>query len=200
MTQSEIIEVQQNFGEYLINFIQSKVQSHEDAQDIYQEVIIKLISKSDQLKESQSLKSWLFTIANNQIIDFYRTRKSSVDIDNLPLNSFTDQEVSSAYKELAGCLSGFINRLPEEYQQIITLSEIQGYSQKEVAEMLGMNYITLRSKVQRGRNRIKKMIYEVCAVVQDSAGGFADCTPRKSDSSCGPEPNCGCSSHLRQGN
>ncbi len=67
---NNFISIQQEFKNHLFNFIKSKVSTFEDAEDIYQEVVFKIMSKSDQLSNNDSLKSWLFTIAKNQIIDY----------------------------------------------------------------------------------------------------------------------------------
>lgn len=189
---SEIINIQQQFGDYLFNFIKSRVSCIEDAQDIYQEVILKIIHKSSQLTKSQGLKSWLFTIAKNQIIDFYRTKKVSVDVDALSNTHFVQKEENSTYQELEGCIHGFIDALPDDYKEIIFLSEIEGRSQKELSQLLEINYVTLRSKVQRGRDKIRKMIFDACIVEQDRAGRFVGCIPKPDSSSCSTLDPGGC--------
>ncbi len=174
---NDVVSIQNQFGEHLFNFIQSKVDSQEDAQDIYQEVIIKLLNKSNQLSDVQSLKSWLFTIAKNQIIDYYRKQKRGTDIEPL-LTVLESQNDFTNYHEMEGCLPGFIDQLPDDYRTVVTQSEIQGRSQKELSESLGVNYVTLRSKVQRGREKIKKMILNTCAVELDMRGRLVDCSPK----------------------
>src|SRR6266487_1680928 len=149
----EVSKVERSFGDYLMNFIKSRVSCAEDAKDIYQEVIVKIINKSDSLAKEQSLKSWLFTIAMNQIIDYYRSRKKPEDLDTSTLGNTFEVDEKKAYGELENCLHGFINLLPTEYKDLIIKSEIEGKSQKELSEILGINYVTLRSKVQRGRER-----------------------------------------------
>lgn len=188
---SEILHIQRQFGDYLFNFIKSRVSSIDDAQDIYQEVIYKIMNKSSQLAKAQSLKSWLFTIAKNQIIDYYRTKNNTVELDALAINSLVQQNEESAYHELENCLNGFIEALPIDYKHIILLSEIEGKSQKELSKSLGINYVTLRSKVQRGREKIKKMIFDACIIEQDTAGRFVDCTPKPNSPACGSEESCG---------
>lgn len=192
---SDIVHIQHQFGDHLFNFIRSKVSSWEDAQDIYQEVILKIMNKSNQLKKAESLKSWLFTIARNQIIDFYRSNRLTMDIDSIPPFPVPVEEKATAYYELENCLSSFIAQLPEDYRQLIILSEIEGKSQKELSKSLNINYVTLRSKIQRGREKIKKMLFDACLVEKDTAGRFVDCTPKLNSSSCGAdEEGCGCDS------
>lgn len=186
---SEISNIQQQFGDHLFNFIKTKVATTEDAQDIYQEVIFKIINKSQQLTKAQSLKSWLFTIAKNQIIDFYRTRKVYIDIDSIS-SDFERADGEGTYYQLEGCIKGFINALPDGYKEIIILSEIEGKSQKELSEHFGINYVTLRSKVQRGREKIRKMIFEACRIDQDSSGRLVDCMPKSNVHTCGGATTC----------
>lgn len=190
---NNIVHIQHQFGDHLFNFIKSKVSSVEDSQDIYQEVIVKIMNKTDQLKKTESLKSWLFAIARNQITDYYRSNKSAVDIDSLSPLFMPADEKSNAYYELEGCLSSFIAQLPEDYRQLITLSEIEGKSQKELSESLNIHYVTLRSKIQRGREKLKKMIFDACLVEKDTSGRFVDCIPKLNAPSCGTDKNgCGC--------
>lgn len=188
---STIVSIHHQFGAYLLNFIRKKVNSEEDARDIYQEVVLKILNKSDQLQKAQSLKSWLFTIANNQVIDYYRLRKRADKLEAISDGLWEGNEEEAGYVELEGCLHGFIDQLPEDYKTIVTQSEIEGKSQKEVAESLGINYVTLRSKVQRGREKIRKMILDACIVEKDTLGRVAGCTPKSESTTCGSESECG---------
>ncbi len=188
----EVSKVERTFGDYLMNFIKSRVSCAEDAKDIYQEVIVKIINKSGSLSKEQSLKSWLFTIARNQIIDYYRSRKMPENLDTPTLENTFERDEKKAYRELESCLHGFINLLPEGYKDLIIKSEIEGKSQKELSEAMGINYVTLRSKVQRGRDRIRKMIFDACSIEKDAAGGLLECVPKSDESSCGASSSCGC--------
>jgi len=186
---NDIANIHSQFGQYLFNFIRKKVGSGDVAEDIYQEVVLKILNKQDQLSGRQSLKSWLFTIAKNQIIDHYRKQKQFTDVGTLELE---DQSEINSYGDLEGCLSSLIAQLPDDYRQIIMLSELQGKSQKELSELLGVNYVTIRSKVQRGRERIRTLIFDACAVEQDKSGRLVDCTPKNQQGGCGPKSGSGC--------
>jgi RNA polymerase sigma-70 factor, ECF subfamily len=186
----EISKVEKLLGGYLLNFIKSMVSCTEDAKDIYQEVIVKIISKQGSLTKEQSLKSWLFTVARNQIIDYYRARKIPKELDTSTLENTFERSEKKAYGKLESCLPRFIDLLPEEYKDLIIKAEIQGKSQKQLSETTGINYVTLRSKVQRGRDRIRKMVFDACHIEKDAAGGLLECVPKSNRSSCGSSSSC----------
>ena len=183
---------EKSYGAYLMNFIKRRVTCSEDAKDIYQEVIVKIINKSNSLTKKESLKSWAFAIARNQIIDYYRSRKRPEELNLFTLENSFEKNEAVTYHEMETCLHGFINLLPEEYKDLIVKSEIDGKSQKELSESIGVNYVTLRSKVQRGRDRIRKMMFNACSIEKDAAGGLLECSPKSGTSSRNGSSPCGC--------
>lgn len=184
-----INQIENDFGIHLHTFIRSRVSNTHDAEDIYQDVMLKILSKSDTLTNEKSLKSWLYTITKNQIIDYYRSRKYDLKKNAVALDSqhFIDEfavEDENSEAEFEICLRNYINQLPDDYREIISKSELEGVSQKELSEQLGLKYVTLRSKVQRGRNKIKESILKACTLELDAAGRVIDCTPRTKVDPC----------------
>src|SRR5215207_4013381 len=188
----EINKVERSFGTYLMNFIKSKVTCVEDAKDIYQEVLVKIIDKSGSLTKEESLKSWVFAIARNQVIDYYRSKKIPELLSDSILDRSVERRESKVHSELESCMHAFINLLPTEYKELIIKSDIDGTSQKELSETIGINYVTLRSKVQRGRERIRNMILDSCNIEKDAAGGLLECEPRSSKDFQQISSSCGC--------
>lgn len=80
--------------------------------------------------------------------------------------------------ELTECVAFFVARLPSPYREAITLTELQGMSQREAAEMLGVSLSGVKSRVQRGRQRIRRMFEECCEMSLDARGRVTDCAPR----------------------
>lgn len=184
----QLNHIHTEFGQHLKNFIRSKVNNDEDVSDIYQNVILKIITKIDTLKNTESLKSWIFTIANNQIIDYFRNRKPQIEVESLESKLSTDLEPvesTNAYHLMEGCIHSLIAQLPDEYRLVIEQSELKGMSQKDLAQQLDMNYITLRSKVQRGRERLRKMLNDSCMIEQAHLGTVTDCKPKTASQCCG---------------
>ncbi|MBK3519697.1 sigma-70 family RNA polymerase sigma factor [Carboxylicivirga marina] len=152
-------------------FIKNRINNNADAQDITQDVFLKLSSSNTE--EVKNLKSWMFTVAKNSIIDYYRKNNYHYNSEELPYTEDNDNN-TVAVEELSTCMLTFINQLPADYKELMLLSEINNMPQKEIAEQLGINYATVRSKVQRGRDKLKKLFTDCCNIEQDARNSIID--------------------------
>ncbi len=172
----EVAKIYTQFHTELLRYVKSKVRSAEDAEDILQNVFIKITSGIGSLSDDVKLKSWLFTVTRNTIIDYYRinaNRKKVTTSDEIHEDIPEMDDVDST-KGLEQCMSSMINLLPEAYRQIIIESEIKGVKQKDLAEKYGVAYPSMRSKVQRGRERLKQLFYNCCHITTDVRGNIID--------------------------
>ncbi len=153
----------------LFLYVRKRINNEMDAEDLTQEVFYKLAKyKSDKI---ENIKSWVYTIAKNTITDYYRKKKIiTEDVEPVVIDDKHLDEETVA--ELSNCVAPFINQLPEDYRVIMKLSELEGVSQKEIAERLDMNYVTVRSKVQRGRVKLKELFADCCVVLQGGKGSI----------------------------
>ena len=187
----EVAAIYRQFHSDLLGYVKSKVGSREDAEDILQNVFIKISSNIDTLTEDTKVKNWIFTITRNAIIDYYRVNANKRKIA-VPLG--IDENVAEAAdldptKGLDQCVGNFINLLPQEYRDIIIDSEIKGIRQKDLAVKYGMPYPSMRSRVQRGRERLKQLFYNCCHIQADKHGNILDARGRTDcDGSCEPCP------------
>jgi len=173
------------FAEKLGQFIRSRVSDPATAEDILQDVFVKIQRRLGQLQDPAKLQGWIYLIARNAVIDHYRKRKETVE---LPETLMDDSEPASA--ELDGLKAAFrrmINNLPEPYRESVVLTELEGLTQKELAGHLGISLSGAKSRVQRGRQQLKEMLLDCCRFEFDRRGGVVDCEPR-STSDC---PECG---------
>lgn len=172
----EVAEIYTQFHQSLLAFIRSKIRSNEDAQDILQNVFIKISANVNHLADDEKLKSWIFTITRNTIIDYYRTNasKKNVEIVDGIEESILDEEYFDTTKGLDQCVHTMIKLLPEEYRDIIVDAEINGIKQKDLAEKYDMAYPSMRSRVQRGRERLKQLFYNCCHIETDSLGNIME--------------------------
>lgn len=179
----EVAGIYKQFHLELLNYVKRKVRSREDAEDIVQNVFVKISASIDQLDEDVKIKNWLFTVTRNTIIDYYRVNasKRKLAISEELNDEIAEVEDIDQTKGLDQCMGSMIGLLPEEYRDIIMESEINGIKQKELAEKYGIAYPSMRSKVQRGRERLKQLFYNCCYIQTDKLGnvievqGKSDC-------------------------
>ena len=115
----------------------------------------------------------MYAIARNSITDYYRKKKLVTQTSENLLDESSEKD-QAAIEELGSCINRFISQLPEDYQNIMIMSEINNIPQKEIAEALDMNYVTVRSKVQRGRSKLKELFTNCCHIEVDKRGAIID--------------------------
>jgi RNA polymerase sigma-70 factor (ECF subfamily) len=177
----EIATIYKQFHSGLLGYVTNKVRSKQDAEDILQNVFIRISSNIDKLKDEVKLKSWLFAIARNAIIDYYRVKANKRDV---AVTADIDEHVFAAddpdpTKGLDQCLSSMIGLLPEEYRAIIIDAEINGIKQKDLTDKYGLAYPSVRSRVQRGRERLKQLFLDCCHIETDRQGNVIDARGKK---------------------
>jgi RNA polymerase sigma-70 factor (ECF subfamily) len=160
-----------------------------------QNVFIKISANVNKLSDEEKLQSWVFTITRNAIIDYYRINAShkNVEVDSVVEDSMLVEENDDPTKGLDLCVKSMIDLLPEEYRTIIIDSELKGIKQKDLAEKYNMAYPSMRSRVQRGRERLKQLFYNCCHIETDSHGNVLQVQARTDcNGPCGPEgEQCG---------
>lgn len=161
-----------NYQQQLFSFIQSRVKDTTSAKDILQNVFTKIHEKLDAIKEEEKLQSWVYQIARNSIVDFYRSQKNLSDLDeSISIEMETKEEVTQG---IAESIRFFIHQLDEPYRESLILAELEAIPQKNIAENLGIPYTTVKSRVQRGREQVKKMMLDCCLYEFDRRGNVID--------------------------
>jgi RNA polymerase sigma-70 factor, ECF subfamily len=193
----DILDTQHIWEEFsgkLELFILSRVNNQFDADDILQDVFRKIHDNIDSVEDDAKIQGWLFRIARNTIIDYYRSKakNKTVPIDDKE-NLFTtpEESIDNLNEMVASWLNNMIADLPEIYREAIVLTEIEGLTQKELAERLGISLSGAKSRVQRGREKLKEMLLDCCHLEFDRLGNVIDftrnescCAKCKTQSSC----------------
>ncbi len=190
MTSAEIIW--QECGTSLKAFIQKRVPDEAIAEDILQDVFLKIQSQIGTLQDVRKSRYWLFRITRNTITDYYRTRRTTVELpDTLLSSTFTaDPEV---IEELTPCIRTLVDRLPEKYREAVILTAYQGLTQKEMSEELGISLTGAKSRVQRAREKLKTMLLDCCRFELDRRGKVIDYEPN----CCADSPCVSCGSVVK---
>ncbi len=156
------------FNQELLGFINSKVSTKELAEDILQEVFIKIHQNVNTIRDDQKISSWIYQITRNTIIDYYRKRKLNTTELNIESNLVDEGEASAS--NISNCLKPFIHRLPEKYKEVLLETTYQNVSQKDFAEKHNLSYSAAKSRVQRARRELKAFFIDCCAVESDQYG------------------------------
>jgi len=175
----------------LLSFLRRRVATPEDAEDLLQEVFTRIHENASTLGEVESVTGWVYRTAGNAVTDYYRRRGAFARAtEALATAPRAGAEDSSSEEELAQCLRPLIATLPETYGHALELTELEGRTQGEAAAALGLSLSGMKSRVQRGRTKLKEVLLECCHVEIDRRGGVAGYEPR--NRGAGPCGQCGC--------
>jgi RNA polymerase sigma-70 factor (ECF subfamily) len=168
------------------------------ADDIAQDVMLKVHTRLGALPAEDKQPAWVFAVARNAVIDYYRARavRDRADItDAEPVADAGRDEQQEAVRELAPCLMRMVEQLPEPYREAMKFADIEGLSQQEVAKRAGISLSGAKSRVQRARHQLREMILDCCRVERDGRGNVMDYeTTERSSRYCGDDegkPQCG---------
>src|SRR5215211_1136583 len=177
-------QIWSEFAERLRAFIARRVDSDADADDILQEVFLRIHRHAGSLQRRERLVSWLFQITRNAIADFYRApvRRRELlagaphDLDPRSEHavSWVDERDAGAARELATCLGPMVAQLPPLYRDAVTLIDLEGLSQKEAAIRAGLSLSGMKSRVQRGRHALAQLLRNCCQIETDATGAIMD--------------------------
>ena len=171
----------------LRGYIRTRVRDHAAAEDILQETFLKAHTRIAQLKSPEKLEGWLFLIARNAVADHYRRSKSHEELPSDLATEAHEPELENAC-ELREAFRRMIEELPAPYGEALTLTEFKGLTQKQLAERLGISLSGAKSRVQRGREKLKETLLDCCRFEFDRRGQIIDCTPKQADCCCDSPP------------
>lgn len=166
----------------LAPFIRKRVRSEADVEDILQDVLLRMHRGLPLLEDQTKLMAWMYSIARFAIADFLRAKQRSevpqppekleepVEAPELPEHDIA--------QTLASALALFVPMLPSPYREAITLTELEGRTQREAARMLGVSNSAMKSRVQRGRAKLRQMLEDCCEIALDARGHVIACEPR----------------------
>ena len=142
----------------------------EDAQDLVQDVLLKLHAQRDRLGEVEAVSTWIGRVMYNQFIDNLRRYKSrrlalvddaavAADPDQAPATDASTEDLVEGEFTINRVLAA-LEQLSDDHQLIIKLHDVEGYTITEVAEITGIPLGTLKSRRQRARERLQNLLDE----------------------------------------
>jgi RNA polymerase sigma-70 factor (ECF subfamily) len=188
-------ELWRELHDRLRSFIRGRISDPEAADDVAQEVLLRLHRSMDTLRAEERLDAFAYRIARNAIIDHYRARAATRETPEAPDelvarvdadNDGEPQPESGAREELARCLAPLIRRLPEPYREALTLTDLGKLSQVEAAQAAGLSVPGMKARVQRARAQLHELLTGCCAVALDSRRQISD-VQRTGPCACPPD-------------
>lgn len=178
----------------LRQFIRAQVRDEQQTDDLLQEVFLKVHTHLDMVRTQEKIGSWLYQIARHVITDHYRLQQSKATTplpDDLAERLATPEEVeeNEAVQRLLPYILALVQRLPQPYRQALLLTEVEGLTQKALAEQLGLSFSGAKSRVQRARDQLRALL-DCCHFEFDRRGHIIDYHPhseRSAIQSCGTE-------------
>jgi RNA polymerase sigma-70 factor, ECF subfamily len=174
------------YEKQLKRFVKQRIKDSGSTDDVLQQLYLKLYKNCEQLQGVHNMNAWLYQITKNVVNDYFReSSKIVVLADNTEIADSDNQDLIK--QEIEALVLPLIQLLPKEYAEALILSEIEGISQKEIAERLGISYSGAKSRVQRGREKLKQKFMECCVIELDRNGELINatvkdnCTPLKKE-------------------
>jgi len=162
-------------------FIRSIVRDDWISEDLTQEVFIRALKNWPTLKDRDRVKVWLFRIAKNLCLDYFRHEHSEARFKKSPDHSIlpdciSPQESTLAQQEMTGCVQNHFRFLPENLRTVLWLFDAEGFSQKEIADILGIDIVNVKVRLHRARKKMREILKENCRFERDDRNVFV-CIP-----------------------
>lgn len=160
----------------LLGYLRRHSGLFEESDDLLQEVFIKALRQGSRFCSVENPRAWLFQVARNALADRFRHAHEQVplpdDVPEIPLDE------APAVDALSQCLPRVLSELSAEDREAITFCDIEGNSQRALAEHLGISVPGAKSRVQRARQRLREQLISACQVQFDEDGAVCCFVPR----------------------
>ena len=165
-------EIVRRYKDRLINFVYRYVGNYDDSEDIVQDTLVKVYVSKHLYKEVAKFSTWIYTIAINlaktklikkqkykvfSISTVYEDEEKDFDIKDeayLP-----DVDANSKFQE--AYIQKALESIPENYRKLVILRDVEDFSYEEICEMTGLPMGTVKSRINRGREKLQKLLQDI---------------------------------------
>jgi RNA polymerase sigma-70 factor (ECF subfamily) len=160
-----------------------------EAEDAAQETFVKIDRSLDSFRGESSLSTWIYRIATNTALDHLRrpSSKRSVqsteekdamgDEDPGPIDKTPLLDTLLIRKDMNDCIRGVVDSLPGDYSTVLVLSEFEGLTNSEIAEVIGISLDTAKIRLHRARAKLRKALEAKCNFYRDERNELS-CDPK----------------------
>lgn len=154
----------------------------DDAEDLMQEVFIKVNNSLNTFKGESKISTWIYKIATNCAIDSLKSARYRKEIskttsldyieelkspNHIKYSDDSDIEYNFLKQEMNQCIADYINKLPDNYRAIFLLREYDNFPVEEIAEIMEISPDNVKIRLHRGRNKLHKMLLANCSFYYD---------------------------------
>ncbi len=164
----------------LVEFVTKRVRDPMLADDIVHDVLIKAYERMPTLRQTSKLQAWLYQMTRNAIVDHYRKTR----IESLPDDTVDDEVPFQGERELSACLVPLMKDMAEPYRSALQSADLEGVTQREIAERSGLSLSGAKSRLQRARRMLRDRLLECCRAEINRQGSLVEYEQQK---------ECGCS-------
>jgi RNA polymerase sigma-70 factor, ECF subfamily len=153
-----------------------------EAEDLTQSVMLRVSEGLRDFRGDSSVSTWIYRIATNAALDKLRAKtiqpasetELESDSDDVPPAAQTASVENTAIREeMDACIREFIERLPETYKTVMVLSELEGFTNAEIAAISGVSLDTVKIRLHRAREKLRKEFDAGCSFYRDECDDLA---------------------------
>jgi RNA polymerase sigma-70 factor, ECF subfamily len=181
-------EIYDTFRPRIVRYL-TRMIGETEAEDLTQEVLVKVSQALKTFRGESQLSTWIYQIATNAALDkrrsrsFRETNHETLATDSIE-ESRTNKDVWTGEtkppleqqlirKEMNGCIHNVINKLSANYRTVIVLSELEGFKDNEIAEIIRLSLQATKIRLHRARARLRKELETYCILSRDERNEFA---------------------------
>ncbi len=186
MNQPKFEEIFQEFQPKIHRYL-SRMLADQAAEDIAQEVFAKISRSLDSFKGKSSFSTWIYRIATNTALDRLRSPSFKRSSEHTPLEGGTGTEDRNVWtgqaeptvdqklirKEMSDCVREYVDRLPHNFRTVLILSELEGFKNREIADILDISLENVKVRLHRAKARLKKELDDGCSFYHSEQGTLA---------------------------
>jgi RNA polymerase sigma-70 factor (ECF subfamily) len=189
MSSQDIQDFHKIYSEYyprIVGYLR-RIVGESVAEDVAQETFVKAGKALETFRGDSQLSTWIYRIATNAAMDHVRNRSSLKRAPEEPLQEEYEAEVKDIWTgekkpsletslirgQMNECIRGIVEKLPANYRVVITLSELEGLTNSEIAEILQVTLDTVKIRLHRARAKLKAELETQCSFYHDERNELA---------------------------
>lgn len=141
------------YGNSILRYAYSYLHNMSDAEEVLQDTLFRFLKTAPSFENAQHEKAWLLRVAAN-------LSKNRIEYNALRKTDELNEELIAEQREDLSFVWEAVRTLPAKYSEVIHLFYFEGYSTKQISNILKINEVTVRSHLYRGRTRLKELLKE----------------------------------------